>query len=126
MDSISVVHQLAGFDSPTGDAGVHAVWKGIRRTKGNVPAKKKAARTKVITALVAQLGSSLGDVRDRALLLIGFAGALRRSELVALHVKDVTEDDDGLVILLSQGQCVVPVSDRLRQQTVDRCCYDEV
>jgi hypothetical protein len=61
---------------------VQAVWKGIQRTKGSTPAKKKAARTKAISALVAPLGTSLGDVRDRALLLIGFAGAPRRSELV--------------------------------------------
>ena len=57
------------------------------------PAKKKAARTKIISALVAPLGTNLADVRDRALLLIGFAGALRRSELVALDVNDISEDD---------------------------------
>ena len=43
MDSISLVHQLAGFASPTTDAAVQAVWKGIRRTHGTAPAKKKAA-----------------------------------------------------------------------------------
>jgi hypothetical protein len=40
MDSISVVHRLAGFDSPTGDAAVQAV-KGIRRTHGVAPTKKR-------------------------------------------------------------------------------------
>jgi site-specific recombinase XerD len=104
MNSISVVHQLAGFPSPTGDAAVQAVWKGIRRTHGSAPTKKKAARTKVISALVAPLGTSLGDVRDRALLLIGFAGALRRSELVALDVQDVTQDDDGLVVTIRRSK----------------------
>ncbi|MBV8995690.1 MAG: integrase, partial [Pseudonocardiales bacterium] len=104
MNSISVVHQLTGFESPTTDAAVQAVWKGIRRTKGTAPAKKKAARTKVITALVAPLGTSLGDVRDRALLLMGFAGALRRSELVALDVADVSEDDEGLVVVLRRSK----------------------
>jgi site-specific recombinase XerD len=104
MNSISVVHQLAGFASPTRDAAVQAVWKGIRRTQGSAPTKKKAARTKVISALVAPLGTSLGDVRDRALLLIGFAGALRRSELVALDVQDVTQDDDGLVVTIRRSK----------------------
>lgn len=104
MDSISVVHQLAGYASPTSDAAVQAVWKGIRRTKGTAPTKKKAARTKIITALVAPLGASLSDVRDRALLLIGFAGALRRSELVALDIADVSEDDEGLVIVLRRSK----------------------
>jgi integrase len=104
MNSISVVHQLAGHASPTGDAAVQAVWKGIRRTHGTAPAKKKAARTKVISALVAPLGTSLGDVRDRALILIGFAGALRRSELVALNVEDISEDDHGLVVTIRRSK----------------------
>jgi site-specific recombinase XerD len=104
MDSISVVHQLAGFASPTGDAAVQAVWKGIRRTNGTAPSKKKAARTKIIAALVAPLGTTLGDVRDRALLLMGFAGALRRSELVALDVEDISEDDEGLIVVLRRSK----------------------
>ena len=104
MDSIIVVHQLAGFASPTTDAAVQAVWKGIRRTQGTAPTKKKAARTKVIAGLVAPLGTGLGDVRDRALLLMGFAGALRCSELVALDVGDVSEDDDGLLVTLHRSK----------------------
>jgi hypothetical protein len=80
IGSISVMHQLAGVPSPTGDAAVQAVWKGIRRAKGIATTKKKAARTTVITRLVAPLGSTLADVRDRTLILMGFAGALRRSE----------------------------------------------
>ena len=43
-------------------------------------------------------------MRDRALLLMGFAGALRRSELVALNVADVTEDDDGLLMTLHRSK----------------------
>lgn len=104
ISSISVVHQLAGVASPTSDAAVQAVWKGIRRAKGTATTKKKAARTKVISALVAPLGTSLGDVRDRALLLIGFAGALRRSELVALDVEDISEDDEGLLLVLHRSK----------------------
>jgi site-specific recombinase XerD len=104
IGSISVVHQLAGVDSPTSDAVVQAVWKGIRRAKGIASAKKKAARTKVIAGLVAPLGSDLADVRDRALLLMGFAGALRRSELVGLDVEDVSEDGEGLLLVLRRSK----------------------
>ena len=39
LTAISVVHQLAGFESPTTDATVQAVWKGTRRTKGTAPTK---------------------------------------------------------------------------------------
>ena len=68
LASISVAHQVAGFETPTADAGVRAVWPGIRRTQGMAPRKMRAARTKVITAMVAPLGDGLADARDRALL----------------------------------------------------------
>ena len=100
LASISVAHQVAGFETPTADAGVRAVWSGIRRRQGMAPRKMRAARTKVITAMVAPLGDGLADARDRTMLLFGFAGALRRSELVALDVEDVSEDDGGLRLVL--------------------------
>jgi integrase len=99
-----VSHQLAGLDTPTADAAVKSVWAGIRREKGVAPRKVRAARTKVVTILVAPLGKRLIDVRDRALILIGFAGALRRSELVALNIDDVTEDADGLVLTIRRSK----------------------
>ena len=68
------------------------------------PRKMRAARTKVITAMVAPLGDGLADARDRTLLLFGFAGALRRSELVALDVEDVSEDDGGLRLVLRKSK----------------------
>ena len=80
------------------------VWAGIRRRKGTASRKVRATRTKVINTLVAPLGNRLIDVRDRALILIGFAGALRRSELVALDVDDVAEDADGLVLSIRQSK----------------------
>jgi hypothetical protein len=104
LASISVAHQVAGFETPTADAGVRAVWAGIRRAQGMAPRKMRAARTKVITAMVAPLGDGLPDVRDRTLLLFGFAGALRRSELVALDVEDVSEDDGGLRLILRRSK----------------------
>src|SRR3954449_2639708 len=80
LAAISVAHQVAGFETPTRDARVRAVWSGIRRHQGMAPRKMRAARTKVITAMVAPLGDGLADARDRTLLLFGFAGALRRSD----------------------------------------------
>jgi integrase len=104
LAAISVSHQLAGMETPTADAGVKSVWAGIRRRKGVAPRKVRAARTKVITTLVAPLGNRLIDVRDRALILIGFAGALRRSEIVALDVDDVQEDADGIVLAIRRSK----------------------
>ena len=73
LASISVAHQVAGFDTPTADAGVRAVWSGIRRRQGMAPRKMRAARTKVITTMVAPLGDGLADARDRTLLLFGWS-----------------------------------------------------
>jgi integrase len=87
LAAISVSHQLAGLETPTADARVKSVWAGIRRRRGVAPRRVRAARTKIITTLVAPLGNRLIDVRDRALILIGFAGALRRSEIVALDIE---------------------------------------
>jgi integrase len=46
----------------------------------------------------------LGDLRDRALLLLGFAGAFRRSELVALDREDIEETNDGLRVTIRRGK----------------------
>lgn len=97
-------NQIAGLETPTADAGVRSVWAGIRRRHGTAPRKVRAARTKIVTTMVAPLGDRLADVRDRALLLIGFAGALRRSELVALDVDDISEDEGRLRIVLRRSK----------------------
>ena len=68
------------------------------------PRTMRAARTTVITAMVAPLGDGPADARDRTLLLFGFAGALRRSELVALDVEDVSEDDAGLRLVVRRSK----------------------
>lgn len=53
---------------------------------------------------MAPTGNRLSDIRDRALLLIGFAGAFRRSELVALDLADIEENTEGLRITIRRGK----------------------
>lgn len=50
--------------------------------------------------MVNTLGGSVIDIRDRALILIGFAGAFRRSELVSIEMHDIEFNRDGLTITL--------------------------
>lgn len=80
--------------------------QGIRRE--HVPEqtirKVRPAVTSVIAQVVEPLTNSLIDVRDRALLLIGFAGAFRRSELAELCLADITETDDSLRIVLRRSK----------------------
>ncbi len=98
LSAISQAHQVAGHPSPTKDQSVRAVAAGIRRAKGTAPHGKAPAVTAEIRAMVAALPDTLMGRRDRALLLLGFAGAFRRSELVALDVEDVVERPEGLAV----------------------------
>jgi len=104
LAAISEAHQAARFPNPTIDPAVRITWAGIRRTHGKASDAKEAAVTEVVAAMVVPLGDRLIDVRDRAVLLLGFAGALRRSELSALDVGDVEETGEGLRISVARSK----------------------
>lgn len=101
MATIAQAHSTAGHESPTKHSSVRAVWQGIRRSKGVATKGKEPAVTSLIRVMIAQLPEGrLLSTRDRALLLLGFAGAMRRSELVGLDVQDISENEDGLVVTI--------------------------
>ena len=103
--AIGYHHSESGHDSPTDHRLVRRVLKGIRRTDSKRPVTAKALSTEQITAMVSGLdGDSLRDVRDRALILVGFAAGLRRSELCAIDLADVAEHRSGLVITITRGK----------------------
>jgi integrase len=78
--------------------------KGIRRTKGTAPAQKAAALTDDIRAMVDATDAGTIGARDRALVLLGFAGAFRRSELIGLDVEDCVFGKDGLTVTLRRSK----------------------
>lgn len=96
--AIRYVHTSAGHEPPTGAEGVKAVMRGIRRTKHQAKTRKAPATAEVLISAINFLPETLRGQRDRALLLIGFAGALRRSELVALHVSDLQMHRKGVLL----------------------------
>jgi site-specific recombinase XerD len=104
LSSISQAHQAAGHPTPTVEPVVRAVHAGIRRSKGTAPTVKAPAVTGELRAMVTALPEDLRGVRDRAMLLVGFAAALRRSELVALDRPDVAETPEGLVVTLRRSK----------------------
>jgi site-specific recombinase XerD len=106
LAAISQVHQLAGhLPPPTADWEVRQVVQGIRRSLGTAPAQKEAVLTATLRRLVASCDrKTCVGARDRALLLLGFGAALRRSELVALDVEDVTMTDEGLRIRIRRSK----------------------
>jgi site-specific recombinase XerD len=104
LTTIAQAHRAASYESPTQAAPVRAVWKGIRRTRGTAQNGKSPAVTADIRAMVTTLPNGLLGIRDRVLLLLGFAGAFRRSELVALDVSDLTFTREGLTVALRRSK----------------------
>ncbi len=102
--SISQAHQAAGHETPTKGAEVKTVWAGIRRSRGIAQNGKAPTTTTEVRAMVGCLPVGLLGVRDRALILLGFAGAFRRSELVSLDVEDVEFTREGAVVTLRRSK----------------------
>jgi integrase len=92
--AIGSAHRTAGQPDPTKAESVRMVVKGIRRRLGSPPQKKTGISIADLRAIVAVLPDTLAGKRNRALILTGFAGAFRRSELVALDVEDLRLNDE--------------------------------
>src|SRR6266508_870611 len=104
LAAIRYFHRAAGYDTPTGDEKVKAVLSGIRRTIGAAPMRKKAATSDIVLGMVGGKGRSLRELRDRAILLLGFASAMRRSELVALDIADLEDVPEGLLVTIRRSK----------------------
>ncbi len=98
LSSISQAHRAAGHLSPTGSARVQAVSTGIRRVHGAGVDQTVPITVAILRRMLEVAPPGLSGTRDRALLLVGFAGALRRSEIVALEAENLQEVDEGLVL----------------------------
>jgi len=98
--AIRAAHLDAGHDDPTGNRGVVRVRAGLRRTVGVAPRRQAhPISTEEVRRIVAAIDpASLRGKRDRAMILLGYAAALRRSELVDLLVRDVAMKPAGLVV----------------------------
>jgi site-specific recombinase XerD len=104
LNAIAEAHKAVGMDSPTSAGMVRNTLKGIRRSLGVAPAQKAPALTDHIRAMVGLADDGLIGLRDRALMLLGFAGAFRRSEVVALDVADLDFGHDGLTVNLRRSK----------------------
>lgn len=115
LSALRFAHQMKGRPDPTKAARVVAVWEGIRRTHGAPPEQSAAlmppdlftvldACPQVWTPKNAAPAPHLGGLRDRALLLVGFMGALRRSELCGAKFEDVVDHPRGAVLKLPRSK----------------------
>jgi site-specific recombinase XerD len=104
LNAIAEAHKLVGLESPTSAGMVRNTLKGIRRTLGTAAAQKAAALTADIRAMIAATDAGMIGLRDRALILLGFAGAFRRSEVVGLDIADLDFSRDGLTVILRRSK----------------------
>ncbi len=104
LAAISQAHQLSGLPSPTKDARVSKVLKGIKHKLHTAQRGKAPATIEALRAMVEHLPAGILGQRDRSLLLLGFAGAFRRSELVSLDTADIQITKQGAKILLRRSK----------------------
>lgn len=102
--AIAHMHRSNDYESPTSHAGVKATLNGIARTLGARPAKKAALTVELVARTIRKVPTDVLGLRDRALLLLGFAGAFRRSELVAIDVTDIARHARGLVVTIGRSK----------------------
>ncbi len=100
-------YQQRGFALDRKDRHIATVLAGIRRKHARPPVQKEAIMGEDIRAMVTTLPHDLRGLRDRAILLVGFAGGLRRSEIVGLDCrKDDTLDSTGWIDILEGGALI--------------------
>jgi site-specific recombinase XerD len=97
--AITYAHRLRGVPPPTAAEPTKAVLRGIRRRVGVAVERKAPATGHAIARMIRR-----ASVRDRAVLLLGFAAALRRSEIAALRVSDLERAPDGLIVHIRKSK----------------------
>jgi integrase len=98
-------YRQLGHPLDTGDPHIATVLAGIRRAHGRPPVQKEAIYADELLAMLATLPNDLRGLRDRAILAIGFAGALRRSEIVGLDCgPDESDDGTGWIEIIGDDQ----------------------
>ncbi|MGL4636712.1 MAG: tyrosine-type recombinase/integrase [Beijerinckiaceae bacterium] len=104
LAAITTQYRSAGTPLPRQDRHIVDVLAGIKRTHGKPPVQKEALFAEDILAMCATLSQDLRGFRDRAMLLVGFAGGLRRSEITGLDCgPEQTEDSGGWIEIVEDG-----------------------
>lgn len=104
LASLSKLHDARGLPNPAHSPIVQATMRGIKRTYGCAQRQAKPLCRDDLVLVLEATGDGLKDVRDRALLLVGFAGALRRSELVGLNTEDLEHVRQGMILHLRRSK----------------------
>lgn len=102
--AIASAHRSKGLASPSDDPRLRFVWDGIRRIKTCAPRQKAPVSSAEIEKMIRVLPSGMRGVRDRAIILLGFSGGFRRSEISALDFDDVEFVAEGAQLNLRRSK----------------------
>ncbi len=104
LAALAKQHEAHALGSPCASPTVAAVRAGLRRTIGVAPRQAAPLRVDELRAVITAIGADLLGLRDRALLLLGWSSAVRRSTLVGFDVSDLVFTGDGLEILVRRSK----------------------
>ncbi|WP_444939572.1 site-specific integrase [Microbulbifer sp. JMSA002] len=107
LTAIGQWHQYQGMLNPVTDPLVQKTMRGVRRTHGKPKEKSKALSLQHIASMTRYLrtqSQTRKNARDLALILVGFFGAFRRSELVAIQVENLVWEEEGVIVRLPKSK----------------------
>ncbi|HEY2512839.1 MAG TPA: site-specific integrase [Polyangiaceae bacterium] len=104
LSGIGDAHRVRGYPWHRAHPAIADVLRGIRRRHGVAPAQKAPVGDGELARMLEALGGDLVDHRDRAVLTLGWMGAFRRSELVALRVEDLVRTPEGLMVRMRRSK----------------------
>ncbi|MGN6107752.1 MAG: site-specific integrase [Kofleriaceae bacterium] len=105
LAAISRANTMQGYPSPRHDPIVRDVRRGIRREMGRPARQKAPIRVAALRMMVATFKpDTLDGLRNRAILLVGWAGAMRRSEIVGITIAQIEWQEEGVVITLGRSK----------------------
>lgn len=101
LAAIAVRRAAAGHETPTDHPLVRRMLRRYARTRGTATKKKEPLTIERLPTIVSAMADDVAALRDRALILLGYAGAFRRSELVALDSRDLRFTKKGLFVWIA-------------------------
>jgi site-specific recombinase XerD len=104
LAAISIAHKAQRLTSPISSPLVRATMRGVRREHGTAQRQAAPLLREDLFLVLGAMGDRLKDLRDRALLLIGFAGGLRRAELAAINLIDVERVREGIILTIRRSK----------------------
>jgi len=102
--TLSKAHEANGWPNPCRKELVRATLRGIKRVKSTTQAQARPLLREDLFLVLDALGDDPRSLRDRALLLIGWAGGFRSSELTGLDLSDIEEVREGLILRLRKSK----------------------